>query len=97
MQSVNLSVQYLGKGFPEGPLIVPHPDGGPSVIMRHIVDGGPGLPPFRVGFAEDFTVALYTGPHELSPAMLEQVLTPLRHGAILESQGKGPQHYRVNT
>lgn len=95
MLSANLSVQYLGPGFPDGPLIVPHPGGGASVMMHHVVTGSPESPPFRFGFTEDFSVALYTGPNELPQPALEQVLPPLRHGAYLESQGKGPQHYRV--
>lgn len=95
MLSDNLSVQYLGLGFPNGSLIVPHPAGGPSVMLHHVLDGGAERPPFRFGFTEDFGTAVYTGPNELPQAVLEQVLPALRQGAYLESQGKGPQHYRV--
>lgn len=96
MDSANVSVQYLGPGFPNGRLMVPHPDPSqPTVMLQHVVDGGPDTPPFRFGFADNFTVAVYTGPNELPPQVLEKVLPPLRHAAILENQGAGPQHYRV--
>lgn len=91
--SPDVRVQYLGHGFPVGPLLVPTETF--TFTLHHMVAAGDTTPPFRFGFSPDFSVAVCTGPSEPSQAFLERVLPPLRQGAFLETQGHGPQHYKV--